>query len=154
MGILAMFLSCGLVINTVSAILVQQIKQIGILRSVGAVRWQVVRMYLFNVLVFSILGLVIAIPLGLAGAWWLTNFAASFLNFDIGQIDLPPVFCSNNCFLGLIMPAGIALIPILAGTRLSVYDAIYNMDWVERRMTGLKRLLGKLRRLNPPILLP
>jgi len=153
MGILAMLLSCGLVINTVSAILVQQIKQIGILRSVGAVRWQVVRMYLFNVLVFSILGLVIAIPLGLAGAWWLTNFAASFLNFNIGRINLPASILFQQLLLGLIMPAGVALIPILAGTRLSVYDAIYQYGLGGDEDDRLERLLGKLRRLNPPVLL-
>ena len=49
MGILAIFLTGGLVVNTISAIMTQQIKQIGIMRSVGAVRRQLIGMYVFNV---------------------------------------------------------------------------------------------------------
>src|SRR4030067_15493 len=88
MGILAIFLSGGLVINTVSAILAQQIKQIGIMRSVGAVRHQISGMYLVNVLVFSALGLLIAVPLGLLGSGGLGSLAAHFLNFDVCPLDL------------------------------------------------------------------
>ncbi|HTP07391.1 MAG TPA: ABC transporter permease, partial [Anaerolineae bacterium] len=68
MGILAIFLSGGLVVNTISAIMGQQIKQIGIMRAVGAVRRQLIGMYLLNVLILSIIGLVIGLPFGLMGA--------------------------------------------------------------------------------------
>ena len=68
MGILAIFLTGGLVVNTISAIMSQQIKQIGIMRAVGAVRRQLIGMYLLNVLILSIIGLVIGLPLGLLGA--------------------------------------------------------------------------------------
>jgi putative ABC transport system permease protein len=88
MGILAIVLSAGLVINTVSAILSQQIKQIGIMRSMGAIRGQIIGMYLVTVLVFSLLGLVIAIPLGLVSSWWLAKFASGFLNFEITSLNL------------------------------------------------------------------
>ncbi len=66
MSILAILLSAGLMVNTISAVLVQQIKQIGIMRSVGATRRQIVLLYLGYVSVLSIVGLLIAIPLGLA----------------------------------------------------------------------------------------
>ncbi len=154
MGVLAMFLSSGLVINTVSAILNQQIRQIGIMRSVGAVRRQVVGMYLVNVLVLSTLGLLIAIPLGLLGAWWLVEFAAGFLNFDVSGINLPPSVLAWQIALGLLMPVGVALIPILAGSRISVYDAIYQHGLGGEEGNGrFENWLTRFRRLSPPVML-
>ena len=64
MSLLSILLSGGLVFNTISAILTQQVREIGIMRSVGAVRRQIVAMYFVNVLVFSLMALVIAIPVG------------------------------------------------------------------------------------------
>ena len=54
MSVLAIVLSGGLVINTISAVLIQQTRQIGIMRSVGATRRQIVQMYLAYVLVLSV----------------------------------------------------------------------------------------------------
>jgi len=154
MGVLAVFLSSGIVINTVSAILVQQIKQIGILRSVGAVRKQVAGMYLVNVLVLSVLGLMIALPLGLAGATWLSYFAANFLNFDITVIDLPPGIAALQLAIGLIMPTSAAAFPILSGTRIPVYDAIYQYGLNSRNKVGkFEKLLNKIRSISPPLTL-
>ena len=154
MGIMAVLLSGGLVINTVSAILTQQIRQIGIMRSIGATRLQVIVLYVANVLVFSVLGLLIAIPMGLLGAWWLTNFAANFLNFNLTHVTLPPDVLLLQIVLGLVMPVGVALGPILAGTRLSVYDAIYQYGLGGEEKHGwMEVVAGKLRRISPALIL-
>jgi len=154
MGILAIFLSGGLVINTVSAILAQQIKQIGIMRSVGAVRHQISGMYLVNVLVFSALGLLIAVPLGLLGSWGLVSLAANFLNFDVGPIDLSLKVLLLQLALGLLMPVGVVLIPVFAGTRISVYNAIYQYGLGGEKEGGwIEELLSKFRNLSPPVML-
>lgn len=152
MGILAVLLSGGLVINTVSAILTQQIKQIGILRTLGADRKQIIALYLVNVLILSSLGLALAIPLGLAGAWRLTEFAAGFLNFDTAQVVLPLSVLGLQIFLGLLMPAGVALGPILSGARISIYDAIYQYGLgAETKPNPVARLFGRIRQQSIPI---
>jgi putative ABC transport system permease protein len=154
MGILAIFLSGGLVVNTISAILTQQIKQIGIMRAVGAVRRQLIGMYLLNVLILSVIGLAIGLPLGLLGAAGLATLAASFLNFTISQVDLPAQVWLLQAAVGLLMPIGVALYPILSGTRLSVHDAIYEYGLNDEDRKGLiDKILVKVRRLSPPILL-
>ncbi len=154
MSVLAVFLSGGLVINTVSAILSQQTKQIGILRSVGARRKQLIGMYVVNVLIFSVLAVLIAVPAGLLGAWWLVSFAADFLNYSVTQIDLPLSVLLIQIGLGIIMPVLIALIPIAAGTRISVYDAIYQYGLGGDGEMGLiPRLFGRIRGLTPEIIL-
>lgn len=153
MGILAVFLSGGLVVNTVSAILTQQIKQIGIMRSFGAVRWQLAGMYLVKIIFLSLVGLVIALPLGLLGAWWLSEFAAGFLNFNVGNVDLPIKIILLQVALGLLMPVAIAFFPVISGTRISVYDAIYQYGLSGDEGGWLNRLLAKIRQLSPTIAL-
>lgn len=154
MGILAIFLSGGLVVNTISAILSQQIKQIGIMRSIGAVRRQLIGMYLLNVTVLSVIGLLIGLPFGLLGAIGLANLAASFLNFSITQYDLPAHVALLQAAVGLIMPIGVALSPIISGTRISVYDAIYEYGLSSEDRKGLiDRLLVRIRQLSPPVML-
>jgi putative ABC transport system permease protein len=154
MGILAIFLTGGLVVNTISAILTQQIKQIGIMRSIGARRKQIIGMYVLYVFILSVLGLLIGLPLGLLGAAWLASLAASFLNFTVTQIDLPTDVALLQIAVGLLMPIGVALYPIISGTRISVYNAIYEYGLTsEDRHGPIDRLLVKVRRLSPPIML-
>ncbi len=156
MGVMAIFLSGGLVINTVTAILTQQIRQIGIMRSIGAVRSQITSMYVVNVLVFAVLGLILAIPMGLLGSWGLGLLAASFLNFNLGVIDLSPGLLLLQVALAIIMPVVAALYPILAGTQISIYDAVYQYGLVRKsaeKQGLLNVVLYKLRRLSAPVLL-
>lgn len=154
MGIMAILLSGGLVVNTVSAMLVQQTKQIGIMRSMGARRVQIITLYLINVFIFGILGLMIAIPAGMLGAWWLSEFAARFVNFDLTSILPPPRVLFLQVSLGLLMPLAVALIPILNGTRISIFKAIYQYGLGTEDRQGLfDRILLSIRRLTPPILL-
>ena len=154
MGILAIFLTGGLVINTISAILTQQIKQIGIMRSIGAQRTQIIGMYVLYVFILSVLGLLIGLPLGLLGAAWLGTLAGSFLNFTVTTIDIPADVALLQIAVGLLMPIGVALYPIVSGTRISVYNAIYEYGLTsEDRHGPIDRLLIKVRRLSPPIML-
>lgn len=154
MSVLAIFLSGGLVVNTISAILNQQIKQIGIMRSVGAVRGQLIRMYLVNVVVFSIAGLAIGLPLGVLGALGLTEFAANFLNFDVVNFTPDPTVSLIQIAVGLLMPIAVALYPIVDGTRISVYGAIYDYGLATDEAEGLiERLLSRVRNLKNPVLM-
>ncbi len=155
MSILAIFLSGGLMVNTISAVLVQQVKQIGIMRSVGATRRQIILLYLGYVSVLSVIGLAIAIPLGITGAQWLNHWAASFMNYNTGPVDLPWNLLLLQVGLGLLMPPLVAIFPILSGTRLSVYDAIYQYGLIsgEGKRGWIEKLLLRLRHVNPPVML-
>lgn len=154
MGVMAMLLSSGLVINTISAILVQQVKQIGILRAVGATRRQVINTYLLYVIILGVLGLMIALPLGLIGSWGLANLAAYFLNFDLSNISLPWDVLAVQVTLSLVVPVGVALVPIFSSTRIPVYDAIYQYGLSNKGVFGkLEGLLGRFRTFDPPLLL-
>ncbi|HTP10377.1 MAG TPA: ABC transporter permease, partial [Anaerolineae bacterium] len=125
-----------------------------IMRAVGAVRRQLIGMYLLNVLILSIIGLLIGLPFGLLGAVGLSTIASSFMNYTLGPIDLPAHVWILQAAVGLLMPIGVALYPIVSGTRLSVHDAIYEYGLNDEDRKGLiDKVLVKVRRLSPPILL-
>lgn len=152
MSVLAIFLSGGLVVNTIAAILNQQIKQIGIMRAIGATRAQLIRMYLVKVMVFGVAGLAVGLPLGLVGALGLTRFVASFLNFDIISFTPDVTVTLIQIAVGLLMPLTVALFPILAGARISVYNAIYHYGLVgDEAESWIERILTRVRSLKNPI---
>jgi putative ABC transport system permease protein len=155
MSFLAILLCAGLIVNTTSAVILQQTKQIGIMRSVGATRRQIAFQYLAYIFILSVFGVILALPLGLLGAGGLCLVAANFMNYNIGPLDLPLNLILLQAGLGLLMPVGAAIFPILRGTQVSVYDAIYQYGLVngEGKRGWIERQLVKIRNFHPPIML-
>jgi putative ABC transport system permease protein len=154
MSVMAIFLSGGLVVNTISAILTQQVKQIGIMRSIGAVPSQIAGMYILNILGYSFIGWALAIPMGILGSYGLAKYAASFLNFSVSGLSVSLNIILLQTLIAMIIPVGVALYPIIAGTSIKIYDAIYQQGLVnESQKPWLERLLGKLKVLKPPVVL-
>lgn len=121
---LALFLSTFLVINIISAVLAQQVQQIGILKAIGGRSWVVGSMYASAVVIFSVLALGISVPLGMIMAYFSSIFFASLINFDITHFDIPPYIFGLEILSGLIVPFLAALYPIIAGTRITVREAM------------------------------
>lgn len=154
MGVMCIFLTVGLVVNTISALMKQQIKQIGIVRLVGGLRRQVIWMYIINILILALCALAIAIPLGVAGAGALARFAGDYININITRIDLPLSIALLQTGIGLLVPLVAALGPILSGTAISVYEAVYQYGNITAINKGfVERVLKKIRGLTSPIIL-
>ena len=110
LGILIVFLSSSLIANTLNALLNQHLRYIGVIKLVGGQRRQVFFMYLILIMAFSVLALLIAIPLGGQGAYGLALYMASQLNFNILGYRIVPVAlliqilsrlaCSDHCRAG------------------------------------------------------
>jgi putative ABC transport system permease protein len=124
LGLLSLFLSGFLVVNTISALVTQQVRQIGVMKAIGASAGQIIGMYLATVAIFGLLALGVAIPLGSATAVGLVRFAAGYLNFNMASYISPPWVLILQVGVGLIVPLLAALYPVLAGARLTVREAI------------------------------
>ena len=123
-GGLSLVLSGFLVINTVTAVMQQHVRQIGIMKTIGGRARQLTVMYLSMVAALGALSLTVSIPLGSTGARALTEFIASLLNFDILTTSTPPDVLLLEVMIGLAVPTLAALVPIRAGVRLSVREAL------------------------------
>jgi putative ABC transport system permease protein len=155
LGLLSMFLSVFLVLNTVSALLMQQVRQIGVMKAIGARTGQLAGMYVSMVLVFGLLALIIAVPLGLFGTRIVIGSIARLLNFDSTTFGLPRQVFALEAAIALLFPPLIALWPILKGARMTVREAItsYGVDAGGFGQGRIDRLVGRVRALPRPLLL-
>jgi putative ABC transport system permease protein len=124
LGYLTLFLSGFLVVNTISALLGQQVRQIGVMKSIGATSASIFGLYVAMVLILGLLALLVAVPLAAAGALGLASFVASIANFDIVSFPVPPEILALEIAAALLVPTLAALLPIRFGTRLTVREAI------------------------------
>jgi putative ABC transport system permease protein len=123
-GVLALILGSFLVVNTTSAILTQQVQQIGIMKSFGARTRQLVGMYLLMVFVYGILALIVALPLSSMGAYSITLLIGKLLNFDLTTFTIAPGALVAQALVALLVPLAASLLPVLSGTRVTVHQAI------------------------------
>jgi putative ABC transport system permease protein len=121
---LTLILSAFLVINVISAVIAQQIPQIGVLKSLGGRRKQILSLYLGTVLMFGTGALILSVPLGLYGAWILAEEIAAGMNFDIVSMGLPWQTVVLQACVALLVPLLAAWIPIRTGARITIREAI------------------------------
>jgi putative ABC transport system permease protein len=124
LGGIALLLSGFLVVNTISAVLAQQIPQIGVMKAVGARTNQLVGMYLGSVLVYGLLALFAAIPIGALGAYAFTSYLAGLINYNPTAFRIPAEVLLLEVTVALVVPVCAALWPVLAGARVTVLEAI------------------------------
>lgn len=155
LGVLALALSGLLVINTISALLAQQVRQIGVMKAVGARTGQIAGLYLGMVLALGALALLVALPLGIFGARAITGFLAQLINFDIVSVRAPAWVYGVQAAAALAVPMLAALAPIRAGTRVTVREAIasYGLSGAHFGQGAVDRLLARIRGLPRPLLL-
>ncbi len=124
LGVLIVFLSSSLIANTLSALLNQHMRHIGVIKLVGGRNRQVLGMYMVLILVFGVLALLIAVPLGGQGAYGLAAFIADKMSFTLLGYRIVPMAFAIQIAVGLLVPLVAGLAPVLGGARVTVLRAI------------------------------
>lgn len=161
LGVMSLFLSAFLVINTVTALLAQQRRQIGLMKAIGGSSAQILGMYLVMVLSYGLMALLAAIPLGLWGAGALSRNLASFFNFDLGaaEINVPAILV--QVVIGLALPVLASLAPFLSRLRISASEAMstdsggrrqFGVHWIGWVVSGSNLWLMRHLALRPALL--
>ena len=155
MAVLSLGLGLFLVINTINAIVAQQVPQIGVMKAIGGSTRQMMALYMSGVLFYGLVALSIAVPLGALAA----NAATGAL-LKLMAIPPDPAFHVSNqaivqqIAVGLLVPLLAAVWPIFSGVRITVREAISNYGIGASFGKGwLDRLLGRLRGLPRPLVL-
>jgi putative ABC transport system permease protein len=153
-GVLAVFLSGFLVTNTISGLLAQQIRSIGIMKSMGARNMQVMLMYFILVVCFGLIALAIGAPLAEIAARAFTNFFASMFNFDPLNMGLIPEVVALELFVSIIVPVTASIYSILRGSTMTVREALDATSGAGSFGTSLvDRIINRIRGLPRPVLL-
>ncbi len=124
LGALTLLLGAFVVTNVISAVVAQQTPQIGVLKALGGGRGLVARQYGRMVLIFGGLALLLAVPLGLVGAWFMSSMLATQLNYDIPSFGLTWSTLLVQAVGALLLPLLAALGPLRAAARLSIREAL------------------------------
>ena len=104
LGVLILFLSSSLIANTLSALLNQHLRYIGVMKLIGGRRNQIFEMYIALIFAFGVIALVIAVPAGGQGAYALSSFIADKLNFSLLGYRIVPLAFIIQILVGLAIP--------------------------------------------------
>lgn len=126
LGILIVLLSSSLIANTLSALLNQHYRHIGVIKLIGGRNNQVLKMYLTLIIAFAILALLIAVPTGGQGAYGLASFMADQLNFGLLGYRIVPMAFLIQILVGILVPLIAGLAPVLNGSKITVLRALSN----------------------------
>jgi putative ABC transport system permease protein len=146
LGLLALLLGLLLVYNTVNANISQQVDQIGIMKAIGARTGQIFRLYLTNILIYALLALLVALPLGMVGAWGITNWLVVSFTGEPVEFVVSPSATAAQVVIALLAPLLASLIPIFSGARVTVREAISTYG-LSTSAGLLERALAKIRHI-------
>ncbi|MEW5958767.1 MAG: FtsX-like permease family protein [Chloroflexota bacterium] len=143
MAFATLILGLFLVYNTVTAIISQQIPQIGVLKAIGATRSQILLLYYTTVLVYGLLAALVSVPLGAFAAQGLRVWLIDFMTMDPGAFGISLQAVLTQVGICIVSPLIIATLPIFRGAGITVREAISSYG-----LTGggglLDRLLARL----------
>lgn len=124
LGWLTVLLSSLLIINSITALMSQQLRQIGIMKAIGGGTRQILTMYIVLVLTFGLVAFVVSVPLSNLTAYNITSGMAVFLNFDSGPRQLFPQAVIQQAIVAFVIPLLAALLPILNNVRMTVRETL------------------------------
>lgn len=124
LGWMTVLLSGFLIVNTITALMTQQTRQIGIMKATGGGTMQMVGMYVVLILGFGLVALGIAIPLANAAAKDIGAGMAAWLNFFPSPYRGYSSTLVQQIIVALVVPVLAALWPIYNSVRVTVREAI------------------------------
>ncbi len=124
LSVIAILLSIILLLGTIMSLVTEQIPTIGTMKAIGANRGQVLRHYLALVTLYSIMGTLIGIVVGIIGGYALASYLASLVSLDIGALQVAPWQIAEGLAVGIGTPLIAALLPVYFGTRITVRQAL------------------------------
>ncbi|WP_426446235.1 FtsX-like permease family protein [Paenibacillus sp. S-38] len=122
-GGLVLLLGTTLIVNTVSATTLGQLRQIGVMKVMGADTMALLRMYLGSMALIGILALLAGIPLGWGASMIITDHAVRLMGFEQTP-GMPLEVLLQQAAVGLLLPLLAAAAPVLWAVRLPERSAI------------------------------
>ena len=123
-GALLFVLSAILVATLVSAMLARQIREIGVMKALGARTGQLAWLYAAAVGAVGAVAVAIALPLGALGARAMIAAIAGMMNLALADPAIPPWVFAVQAIAGIAVPLALAALPIRRACRLTVREAL------------------------------
>ncbi|HEX6810189.1 MAG TPA: ABC transporter permease [Planctomycetota bacterium] len=123
-GDLVLLLAAFVAVQLFTAQMATQVRQIGVMKALGARPSQLARVFLGQAAVLGLAASLLAWPLGAFGARVLTAYMAMYLNFDLDDASAPASVLLLEVAVGIALPLLAAAWPVWRGVRMPVGLAI------------------------------
>jgi putative ABC transport system permease protein len=123
-GVLALLLSGFLVVNLIAAMLAGQVREIGVMKVLGAGPRQVAGLYLTFAAALGLVAGALALPVAAEVGYRYAQLKAELLDFDLTGYTIPRWVLGLELAVALLFPVAAAAIPVTRGSRIAVGDAL------------------------------
>lgn len=137
LSLVSLVVSGFLVFNIVSATVVEQRRQIGTMKSIGATGWDNFAMYAGTSFVYGLIGVIPGTLLGVPLGFYSTKNIAPQFNAFIDTFEVSPTAIIMGIVLGLLVPVIASILPVVLGIRVSIVEAITDLGIDSTYHTGL-----------------
>lgn len=145
LAVVALLVSGFLVFNVINALVMEQKRQIGTLKSLGADSKDTVIMYAGLALIYGIIGVIPGVMLGIPASFAAAKVLAPQFNIFLDEFALSSAGIMMGVGLGLLVPLLASAFPVMQGLRVTIIEAMTDLG-ISSSMKGglLLRLLDRL----------
>jgi putative ABC transport system permease protein len=123
-GIVTFIVSAILAATMMNAVMSEQVKQIGIMKAIGASNGQIASIYLGQVGLLSAVAVLIGLPPAILAGRAYAAFSAKILNANVTGSPFPLGTIAAVVVIGFAVPLLASLVPVLRAARLDVHRAL------------------------------
>ncbi|NDJ75137.1 MAG: ABC transporter permease [Chloroflexi bacterium] len=149
LAIITMVVSGFLVVNVINTIVAEQRNQIGIMKSLGATRLETFLIFAGMALVYGIVGTTLGIVLSIPATAFMSDSLADLASTYLDGFQISALGIGIGITLGLAVPVVVTIIPVWAGTRVSILEAVTDFGISSR--WGRGRIAHLIRRIPVPL---
>jgi putative ABC transport system permease protein len=121
---MALFVGAFLIYNAFSMSVIERTREMGMLRTIGMTRSQVVRQVLTEAVVLGLLGAFLGVALGILLAIGLANLMGLLISQEVGIDQIPPNLVIWSMLVGVLVTLAAAAIPAWQAGRISPMEAV------------------------------
>lgn len=145
LGIVALVVSGFLVVNVIGSIVVEQKRQIGVMKALGASGWDNFVMYAGIALTYGLLGVIPGVLLGIPLGYIAAKGMAATMQTIVDTFTFSSSAIVMGIAIGLGVPVLAAFVPVFNGSRVKILDAMTDLGIDSRYGSGLlPRLIARL----------
>jgi len=153
-ALLAFLLSSVLVASMIQALQAEQVKQVGMMKAIGATTRQIAGVYLVHVGLLAFGAMCVGIPAGWFAGRAYAGFSAGILNANVARGHFPFWALFGIIAFSMSIPMLAALGPVLRASRITVREALAHDSGARHFGRGVfDRRLAKITFLPRPLLL-
>jgi len=141
-GFATLVLGSVLVASAVATMMTRQIREIGVMKAVGARSSQITGMYMVYMLIIALAAVVVAVPLGRIGSGLIVGAVSNLINIDIQNSSVPAWVILLQAVAGILVPLIAAAVPVIKGSAITVRRAI--TDYGASAPDRLDRAISKI----------